>query len=96
MSKATLTIIEGREFGREVIPADGFEFLRCTFDGTVLLFRGERNFTLPESGGDFEIALDGNALVVMNQLALLHGMGLNDFVEGLFDRVRQPFRGAVN
>lgn len=91
-----LTVVADREFGEEVVPADGIEFLRCTFSGTTLLFAGDANFTLPECTGSFSIALGGAAATTMNQLALLHGCGHAGFVEGLFTRVRQPFSGTVN
>jgi hypothetical protein len=95
MPDVELTIVEGREFGAEVVPADGLEFSRCRFAGTILVFHGEGNFTLPGCSGDFEIQLDGSAITVMNQLMLLYHCGYSGFVERMFETVRNPTGAGV-
>lgn len=95
MPDVTLTTIAQVEYGEERVPADGFEFTHCRFDGTTLVFSGEANFTLPNCTGEFDIEFGASAAITLNQLAALYQFGMGDFVEGIFTRIRNPGGAGV-
>lgn len=69
-AKKELEIIEGQRFGVQQVFLDGKRFLNCTFDGSELVYKGEKGFSLESS--HFEtpprIAFTGYAGTTLNVL----------------------------
>ena len=87
-------IIQGRHFGRESVPADGKRFVGCTFDGTVLVFRGKAQFDI-EGPGNFSVEFAGAAKLVLDQLLHMHHFGMHDLVDQIFATIKNPTGAGV-
>lgn len=83
--------VRGTHFGDEAVPADGRQFIDCTFDETVLVFSGILPFIVSGATGRPKIAFIEQAETTLMQLATMYRFGLADIVEDLFRKVRDPF-----
>ena len=86
--------IRGAKFGKEEVPADGREFIDCTFDGTTLIFRGEAPFYVHGQGAPMILFTD-HAETTLNQLTLMWRFGAAHIVEQFFNAVRNPFDSTL-
>jgi hypothetical protein len=91
-----LEAIVGREFSDEAVHLDGKEFIGCKFQNCELLYAGGLPFILDNSPAEgCHIAFVGAALNTMNTLSTLYAHGLHDFVEQMFERVRDPLQESL-
>jgi len=88
--------VVGAQFGQEEVEADGFEFIDCTFNGTVLVFRGVTPFHIRNGKGRPPVvSFQDHAETTLIQLASMYRFGLAGVVEDLFNKVRNPRQDTV-
>lgn len=89
-----MTEFEGRTFVRQRIVLDGRQFPNCVFRDCLLVYEGEADTDLRGSKfeGTTQLQLVNRAMLPFRLLHHMYHSGMTDYVEHLFETVRQPPR----
>jgi len=84
--------IANKKYGVERVVVDGKHFVNCTFDGTELVFKGGKGFSL--SGNHFKtyprISFDGNAALTIGEMIAMYGdEGFRPIIEATFENIKK-------
>jgi hypothetical protein len=94
--EAELEVIGGAQFANEDVELDGKEFDTCAIVNCRLIYRGGAPFIFTRTSPvNSEIVFEDAAMATMNALAVMHRCGMHEFVEMIFERVRNPFQSTV-
>lgn len=87
-----LSLVEGKKFGIQQVVLDGKRFVRCSFDGTELIFNGEHGFDFSENNlkTNFRLSLNKNARLTFEVFyALYKDPAFRPIVENTFQAIRE-------
>lgn len=87
-----LSLVEGKKFGIQQVVLDGKRFIRCSFDGTELIFNGEHGFDFSENNlkSNFRLSLNKNARLTFEAFyALYKDPAFRPIVENTFQAIRE-------
>lgn len=84
--------IANKSYGVDRVVVDGKHFVNCTFDGTELVFKGEKGFSL--TSNHFKtpprISFDGNASLTVGELIAMYGdEGFRPIVDATFENIKK-------
>jgi hypothetical protein len=84
-------VVRGREFTDETVVLDGTEFIGCRLVRCELLYSGGRPFLFENTAvEECRLTFVGRAENTIHTLAAMHEFGMRNFVEEMFELIRNP------